>query len=62
MMASLDHVIWFPNPFDASAWHIFETDSVYAADGRALCRGRLFTRDGTLVATVVQEGVIRAKL
>jgi acyl-CoA thioesterase II len=58
-MASLDHAMWFHRPFRADDWLLYAQDSPNASGGRGLSRGLVFTRDGTLVATVVQEGLIR---
>jgi acyl-CoA thioesterase II len=58
-MASLDHAMWFHRPFRADDWLLYSQDSPNAVGGRGLSRGLVFTRDGTLVATVMQEGVIR---
>ena len=57
--ASLDHAIWFHQEPDPSAWHLFDQTSPAASGGRGLNIGKIFARDGTLVATVVQEGLIR---
>lgn len=59
MMASLDHAIWFHKPFRADEWLLFEMDSPTSGDGRGFVNGRIWTRDGTLVASCAQEGVIR---
>ena len=58
-MASLDHSMWFHRPFRLDDWLLYSVDSPVAAGGRALVRGQFFTRDGTLVASTTQEGVIR---
>jgi acyl-CoA thioesterase II len=58
-MASLDHAMWFHRPFRADDWLLYVQDSPSASGGRGLSRGLVFARDGTLVATVVQEGLIR---
>ena len=58
-MASLDHAMWFHRPFRADDWLLYAQDSPNASSGRGLSRGLVFTRDGTLVATVMQEGLIR---
>jgi acyl-CoA thioesterase-2 len=58
-MASLDHAMWFHRPFRADDWLLYAQDSPDASGGRGLSRGLVFTRDGTLVATVIQEGLIR---
>ncbi|WP_346010492.1 acyl-CoA thioesterase II [Nocardioides sp. WS12] len=58
-MASLDHTIWFHRPFRADEWWLYDQQSPSASGGRGLALGRIFTQDGTLVATVAQEGLIR---
>jgi acyl-CoA thioesterase-2 len=58
-MASLDHAMWFHRPFRADDWLLYSQDSPTATGGRGLARGLVFTHDGTLVATVMQEGLIR---
>jgi acyl-CoA thioesterase-2 len=58
--ASLDHAVWFHRPVRADDWFLYETDSPAAASGRALCFGQVWAADGTHVATVAQEGLIRA--
>ncbi|KAJ3322329.1 Acyl-CoA thioesterase 8 [Blyttiomyces sp. JEL0837] len=60
MIASLDHAIWFHAPFRADDWLLYEMESTRTAGGRGLCLGRVYTRDGTLVMSAAQEGVIRA--
>ncbi len=57
--ASLDHAVWLLRPFRADEWLLYDQQSPAAAGGRGLAAGRIFTRDGTLVASVVQEGVVR---
>ncbi|KAI9591559.1 thioesterase-like superfamily-domain-containing protein [Syncephalis fuscata] len=59
MIASLDHTIWFHAPFRADEWLLYETDCDWLGSNRAFVTGRVFTRDGRLVASVAQEGVIR---
>ncbi len=56
---SLDHAIWFHRPFRADDWLLFETSSTSLYDSRGLTQGRVFSRDGTLVATVAQEVLLR---
>jgi acyl-CoA thioesterase II len=58
-MASLDHALWFHRPFRVDDWLLYAFDSPNASGARGLAHGRLFTRDGTLVASVAQEGLIR---
>lgn len=61
MMVSLDHTIYFHNPraFRADEWLLTEMDSPWAGDGRGLVQQRIWTKDGVLVATCYQEGVVR---
>ncbi len=59
MMASLDHTIWFHRPFRADQWWLYDQWSPSAQGARGLALGRVFTLDGTLAATVAQEGLIR---
>jgi len=59
--ASLDHAVWFHAPFRADDWLHYDTEGIWAGNARALCRGYLFDRAGTLVATVMQEGLIRQR-
>jgi acyl-CoA thioesterase-2 len=58
-MASLDHAVWFLRPFRADEWLLYDQTSPSAAAGRGLAHGRIFDRAGQLVATVVQEGLMR---
>ncbi|WP_375480011.1 acyl-CoA thioesterase [uncultured Jatrophihabitans sp.] len=60
-MASLDHAVWFERPFRADEWLLYSTKSPSASGGRGLATGRFFGRDGTQVASVVQEGMIRVR-
>ena len=57
--ASLDHSMWFHRPARADQWLLYAQESAGVQSGRALNLGRFFTEDGALVATVVQEGMIR---
>ncbi len=61
MLASLDHAIWFHEPFRADDWLLYAQDSPSSSAARAFCRGTLFTRDGRLVASTAQEGLIRER-
>jgi acyl-CoA thioesterase-2 len=58
-MASLDHAMWFHRPFRADEWLLYSQDTPTAQAGRGLGRGIIFTRDGRVAVTVVQEGLIR---
>ncbi len=60
-VASLDHALWFHRPFRADEWLLYAQDSPNASGARGLTRGELFTRDGRLIASVAQEGLIRQK-
>ncbi|HKJ55943.1 MAG TPA: acyl-CoA thioesterase II [Nitriliruptoraceae bacterium] len=59
--ASLDHAMWFHRPARADDWVLYAQNSPSAQSGRGLGVGRMFSRDGTLVATVGQEGMVRIK-
>ena len=61
MMASLDHAVWFHRPFRADEWLLYAQDSPSAEGARGFCRGSIFSRDGVLVASVAQEGLIRVR-
>lgn len=58
-MASLDHALWFHRPFRADEWLLYSIDSPSAQNSRGLARGQIFDRNGMLVASTVQEGLIR---
>ncbi len=58
-MASLDHALWFHRAFRADDWLLYSIDSPSAQGSRGLARGQVFNRDGQLVASTAQEGLIR---
>ncbi|MEM8546758.1 MAG: acyl-CoA thioesterase II [Pseudomonadota bacterium] len=58
-MASLDHALWFHRPFRVDDWLLYVLDSPSSSAGRGLARGRIYARDGRLVASTSQEGVVR---
>jgi acyl-CoA thioesterase-2 len=60
-IASLDHVMWFHQPFRVDEWLLHVIDSPAAHGARGLVRGNVFTRDGRLVASTAQEGLIRKR-
>lgn len=60
-VASLDHALWIYRPFRADDWLLYAQDSPSASGARALTRGQLFTREGRLIASVAQEGLIRRR-
>jgi acyl-CoA thioesterase-2 len=57
--ASLDHALWFHRPFRADEWFLYDCVSPSASGARGMATGRFFAQDGTLLATVVQEGLLR---
>ena len=59
MAASLDHCMWFHRPFRVDEWLLFAIESPVASGARGFARGSFFSRDGTLVASAAQEGLIR---
>jgi acyl-CoA thioesterase-2 len=59
MGASLDHAMWFHRPFRADQWLLYAQDTPFAGGARGLARGQVFTQDGQLVVSVMQEGLIR---
>ena len=60
-MASLDHAMWFHRRFRADDWLLYVQDSPSASGARGFNRGLIYTRDGTLVASVAQEGLMRQR-
>lgn len=59
IMASLDHGMWFHRDFRLDEWLLYSMDSPSAAGARGFARGQVFTKDGTLVASTSQEGLVR---
>ncbi|MFE4329098.1 acyl-CoA thioesterase [Streptomyces sp. NPDC056831] len=57
--ASLDHAMWFHRPFRADEWLLYDQESPTASGGRGLGQARIYTQDGRLAITVIQEGVVR---
>ncbi len=60
-IASLDHTLWMHRPFRADEWLLYVSDSPSAHGARGFVRGQVFTRDGQLIASVAQEGLIRMR-
>jgi len=58
-VASLDHAMWFHRPFRMDDWLLYDVESPSAGGARGLVTGRFYTRNGTLVASVAQEGLMR---
>ncbi len=61
MAASLDHAMWFHRPFRADEWLLYAQDSPNMGGARGFSRGSIFSRDGNLVASVAQEGLLRQR-
>ncbi|MDM0065767.1 acyl-CoA thioesterase II [Variovorax sp. J31P207] len=59
--ASLDHAMWFHRDFRLDDWLLYSLDSPSASGARGLCRGSIFARDGRLVASTAQEGMLRVR-
>lgn len=60
-VASLDHAMWFHRPVNMEKWHLYAQDSPSSSGGRGFTRGNIYREDGIMVASVVQEGLIRIK-
>jgi acyl-CoA thioesterase-2 len=60
-MASIDHAMWFHRPFRADEWLLYVQDSPVAHGARGFNRGQIYSADGKLVASVAQEGLMRAR-
>ncbi|HEY0096876.1 MAG TPA: acyl-CoA thioesterase II [Archangium sp.] len=60
-MASLDHALWFHGNLRVNDWLLYAMDSPWAGNARGLARGHIFTREGRLVASVAQEGLVRVR-
>ena len=58
-VASLDHAMWFHRPFRADEWLLYHQRSQSASHARGIAEGSIFTRDGRLAVTVIQEGLMR---
>jgi acyl-CoA thioesterase-2 len=61
-IASIDHAMWFHRPFRADEWLLYVQDSPSASGARGFNRGLVYTRDGKLVASVAQEGLMRLRV
>jgi len=61
ILASLDHAVWFHQPFRADQWLLYVTQSPRTSAGRGLNFGHVYSQDGDLVASVAQEGLIRIR-
>lgn len=59
MTASLDHAMWFHAPINFEDWHLYELDAPFTGGARGFNRGSIYNQNGTLVASVAQEGLMR---
>lgn len=59
MMMSLDHSMWFHKPARADEWLLFDIEGPRSRNGRGLVFGKIYDRDGCLVASAAQEGIVR---
>ena len=57
--ASLDHALWFHRDFKIDDWLLYSIESPSASNARGFARGSIFNRDGSLIASVTQEGLMR---
>jgi len=60
-IATIDHSMWFHRPFSFDDWLLYSMNSPSASNGRGLVRGKIYNRQGELVASTMQEGVIRQR-
>ena len=58
-MATIDHSMWFHHPFDFDDWLLYSAESPFSGSARGLVRGQFFNREGKLVASTMQEGLMR---
>ena len=61
LFASLDHAMWFHRDIKIDDWMLFVTDSPHASNSRGFTRGSIYTREGVLISSVTQEGLMRMK-
>ncbi|MFT5344052.1 MAG: acyl-CoA thioesterase-2, partial [Paracoccaceae bacterium] len=59
MTASLDHAMWFHAPIQFEDWHLYTMDSPFTGGARGFNRGAIYSREGALVASTAQEGLMR---
>ncbi|MGI9323135.1 MAG: acyl-CoA thioesterase II [Pseudomonadales bacterium] len=60
-VASLDHAMWFHQPFKTDEWLLYQQDSPYSGGARGFSRGSFYSQDGKLIASAAQEGLIRLR-
>ncbi|MGI9229526.1 MAG: acyl-CoA thioesterase [Gammaproteobacteria bacterium] len=61
IMASIDHAMWFHRPFRVDQWLLYDLEALSTSGARGLARGAIYRQDGIMVATTVQEGLVRLK-
>lgn len=59
LLATIDHAMWFHQPFKFDDWLMYEMESPFSGNGRALVQGKIYNKEGVLVASSVQEGLLR---
>jgi acyl-CoA thioesterase II len=59
--ASLDHALWFHQPFKADEWLLYAQESPFTGGARGFARGQIWSQDGRLIASVAQEGLVRPR-
>lgn len=60
-MASIDHAMWFHRPFRMDEWLLCEYEAISTSNARGLARGAIYQADGRLVASTIQEGLVRVR-
>jgi len=58
-IATIDHAIWFHKPVQMNEWHLYAMESPYSGNARGLVNGKIFNKQGELVASTAQEGLLR---
>jgi acyl-CoA thioesterase-2 len=58
-LATIDHAMWFHHTFRFDDWLMYDTESPFSGNGRALVQGKIYNKEGLLVASSVQEGLLR---
>ena len=59
LLASIDHAMWFHRPFRVDDWLLYDMEAISTSGSRGLVRGRIFDGRGALVASTIQEGLMR---
>jgi len=61
ILASIDHGMWFHRPFRMDEWLLYSCEAISTSNARGLAKGHFYQRDGSLVATTIQEGLVRQR-